>query len=402
MERIIFKCLLIQAVFFSVSPGSRAQEASGSTFRFAAGEALPYSVTERSNWSRYDKGKYTGHVYREVRASIVPVKTGGGSSYRGNFFVFEETLRDLRQSAQAVDEIIPVSFWIDEGGTTQIEDDRGFPSLRGFPAFPDGELKPGAKWTAPGSRAVDPLNLGRFTVVPFTAGYEYKGIELYRGEQVHRISSKYTSGYQGEFRLQGNHSVDILIRLSDGMLLLMQDTLDETYTWPDGSTLRFRGFTLTFGQGIVPMNQDDVIASLEETLEETTKKDNDNIEDDHIEITTVPEGVRLTIREIRFIPDTASFLPEEQPRLDTIAQALKKVPDRTILIEGHTAAVGLPEGEMKLSAERARKMIEELVKRDIPAGRFIYKGWGGLKPLGDNSTEEGRRLNRRVEITILE
>jgi outer membrane protein OmpA-like peptidoglycan-associated protein len=47
-------------------------------------------------------------------------------------------------------------------------------------------------------------------------------------------------------------------------------------------------------------------------------------------------------------------------------------------------------------------MIEELAARGIPAGRFIYKGWGGTKPLGDNSSEEGRSLNRRVEITILE
>jgi outer membrane protein OmpA-like peptidoglycan-associated protein len=57
---------------------------------------------------------------------------------------------------------------------------------------------------------------------------------------------------------------------------------------------------------------------------------------------------------------------------------------------------------MQLSVERAQKMIDELVKRGITAGRFSYKGWGGQKPLGDNSTDEGRRLNRRVEITILE
>jgi outer membrane protein OmpA-like peptidoglycan-associated protein len=396
MRRINFKRLMLGAILFSVSLMGPAQEASASVFRFMMGESVPYSVTERSDWSRYDNGKYTGHVYREVRASIVPLETGGGAFYRGNFFVFEETLRDLRQSARAVDAIIPAAFWIDDGGTTQIEDDRGFPSLRGFPAFPNDDLRPGDTWTAPGGRAVDPLNSGNFTLVPFSTDYAYIGTELYRDEPVYRVTAKYTTRCQGEFRLQGNHSVDILIRLSDGMLLLMRDNLDETYTWPDGSTLRFRGFTLTFGQGIIPMNQDDVVASLEDTI------GGDDIKSGNIDVTTVPEGVRLTVKEIRFIPDTASFLPEEQPRLDTIAQALKKVPDRSILVEGHTAAVGFPEGEMELSVERARKMIEELAARGIPASRFIYKGWGGLKPLGDNSSEEGRRLNRRVEITILE
>jgi outer membrane protein OmpA-like peptidoglycan-associated protein len=47
-------------------------------------------------------------------------------------------------------------------------------------------------------------------------------------------------------------------------------------------------------------------------------------------------------------------------------------------------------------------MVDELVKRGISADRFIYKGWGGTRPVGDNATNEGRSANRRVEITILE
>jgi outer membrane protein OmpA-like peptidoglycan-associated protein len=57
---------------------------------------------------------------------------------------------------------------------------------------------------------------------------------------------------------------------------------------------------------------------------------------------------------------------------------------------------------MELSIERAQRMVEELVRRGISADRFIYKGWGGTRPIGDNSTNDGRSLNRRVEITILE
>jgi outer membrane protein OmpA-like peptidoglycan-associated protein len=79
-----------------------------------------------------------------------------------------------------------------------------------------------------------------------------------------------------------------------------------------------------------------------------------------------------------------------------------QVPDRIILVEGHTAAVGRPEGEMELSIQRAKRMVDEMARRGIGSERFIYKGWGGRKPQGDNGSEEGRRLNRRVEITILE
>jgi outer membrane protein OmpA-like peptidoglycan-associated protein len=117
----------------------------------------------------------------------------------------------------------------------------------------------------------------------------------------------------------------------------------------------------------------------------------------------VPEGVRLIVRDIRFVPDSDEFLPEEWPRLDAITQALRQAaPNQTFLVEGHTASVGRPAGEMELSVRRAKRMVEELARRGITEDRFIYKGWGGTKPAGDNSTEQGRSLNRRVEITILD
>jgi outer membrane protein OmpA-like peptidoglycan-associated protein len=121
-----------------------------------------------------------------------------------------------------------------------------------------------------------------------------------------------------------------------------------------------------------------------------------------IEVRSVPEGVRLTIKDIRFVPDSDALLPEERPRLDLIAETLKQASGRNFLVEGHTASVGQPAGEMELSVQRAKRMIDELAKRGISESRFIYKGWGGTKPVGDNATEAGRSQNRRVEITILE
>jgi outer membrane protein OmpA-like peptidoglycan-associated protein len=122
-----------------------------------------------------------------------------------------------------------------------------------------------------------------------------------------------------------------------------------------------------------------------------------------LDLVSVPEGIRLIIRDIRFIPDSEEFLPEERPRLDSIAGALKEAaPRQNFLVEGHTASTGRPDGEMELSVRRAKRMVDELVRRGIAADRFIYKGWGGTKPAGDNGNEQGRALNRRVEITILD
>ena len=112
-------------------------------------------------------------------------------------------------------------------------------------------------------------------------------------------------------------------------------------------------------------------------------------------------GVRLSIRDIKFLPDSAQIVSGENSRLDDVAAVLKTVPNQ-LLIEGHTASVGKPAGEQKLSVERAESIAAELVKRGISADRLICKGWGGIRPVADNSTDSGRAQNRRVEITILE
>lgn len=401
-----------------------AMFAQSQSVYLSAEQSGPYTVVDKSNWSRYDNGKYTGHVYREVRSSIFPQSSGmeGIFLYQGNFFVFEETLRDMVQSARQVDTIVPVSFEMYRDGNIKIEDDNGFPALRGFPSYPASPVSSGTKWTAPGIRAADPLNTGCPVFVPFFAEYEYKGIETYKEIPVHRISSRYASRYRGSgeiTNISGTHSVDILVRVSDGLPLMMRDTMDETYTFAGGGTVRFRGFTLHFGESFVPLNREAIITSIKEDFfVEDDSKDNDQNQQDNsetgnglpsipepnqnIEMTNVPEGIKLTINNLRFVADSDELLPEENIRLEKIAGILKTIPGRFLLIEGHTASIGNPNGEMELSIQRAKKITDELSRRGIDAGRFIYKGWGGTKPLGDNTTDEGRRLNRRVEITILE
>ena len=392
-------------ILFAVCVHSYAQPVPGAAVLTLA-DTGAYSIVERSDWRRYDNGRYTGLVRSEVRAFILPSATErsnsgseGGLLYQGNFFVLQSTLRDMRLSARAVDSMIPVSFELFQDGTISIENDRGFPVMRGFPVFPSQAVTRGSKWRAPGNRAADPFHTEEPLIIPIFAEYEYRGTETYGGALVHRIYAAYASRYRSEIpgihsidRVQGSHKVDILIRAEDGRLVFMRDELDETYTMADGSTVRFAGFTLTFTQGVVPMNREDLITSLGTALHQ----------DSSMDLKPVPEGIRLTIRNIHFVPDSAEFLPEERARLDLIAEALRQIPDRTFLVEGHTAAIGQPIEEKELSINRAKRMVDELVGRGIGAERFIYMGWGGTRPIGDNSTDSGRSQNRRVEITIME
>jgi outer membrane protein OmpA-like peptidoglycan-associated protein len=427
--------ILCGVCFFSgFTANSWPQETPGNPLESRGKTSLPeqikisqvnnelFLMVERSDWLRYDNGTYIGHTFREVRSSIIPEGTtkNGDMLFKGSFFVLEETLRDLRESAHAVDDVIPALFSMKEDGSIRIIEDHGFPSLRGFPVYSTQAVRPGAKWTAQGERVVDPLNNGTPVKVPILAEYEYKGIESYKGISVYRISANYASRY-GTWRaiqtpstgrsrntrsteqnrgasalteelpfsgLSGSHAIDILIRVSDGKVLFSRDNLDETYLWKNGNTVRFKGFTLTFGQGIIPMDRP--------LLESTVKKL------PGIEYTSLAEGVRLTINNLQFKADSDELLSSEKQRLDDIAAALKEAKNKSFLVEGHTANVGKTEGEVELSRLRAKRVADEMIARGIAADRFIYKGWGSAKPVGDNALESGRAKNRRVEITILE
>lgn len=121
-----------------------------------------------------------------------------------------------------------------------------------------------------------------------------------------------------------------------------------------------------------------------------------------IKVENTTAGIRLTIQNLQFKPDSAELVSGESLRLDQIASVLREVPESQFLVEGHTAATGNETGEMRLSALRAHKIAKELSKRGIPQEKFICKGSGAHKPVADNRTPAGKAVNRRVEITILE
>ncbi|MDR0558330.1 MAG: OmpA family protein [Treponema sp.] len=415
MKPFFCKRFLLYAGFFFIPFFLFAQ--SGEAL-LAIQNAGDYSFVERSNWRRYDNGKYRGLVFREVRASLLQDKTvqqqnAGEMRYTGHCVVLEQTVRDMKQSAKAVNAMFPVRFRVSGRGDFTLEQEGVFPSLRGFPVFPAQKVTPGAVWTDVAERVVDPLNSGHSVVMRIYVTYTYLGIETYKNIAVHRIKAQYStrdiapSNAQeavnaADFKqVRDTHDVDILIRVDNGLPLLMRDYVDETYTLKDNATLRFVGFTLTFTERLIPMDRNLVVAAITGARQKPSLQEPAGL-GESVEVAETPEGVKLTIKDIRFIPDSDEFVPEEKDRLDAIAATLMKTPDRVFMVEGHTADTGQPVLEMNLSIRRAVRMIEELVKRGIPEERFLYKGWGGTKPLDDNGSEAGRARNRRVEITILE
>jgi TonB family protein len=74
--------------------------------------------------------------------------------------------------------------------------------------------------------------------------------------------------------------------------------------------------------------------------------------------------------------------------------------ESNVEVEGHTDNVGNAESNKKLSEQRAKAVMDYLISRGVEASRLKSVGYGLVKPVADNSTEEGRAKNRRVELVI--
>jgi OmpA-OmpF porin, OOP family len=105
---------------------------------------------------------------------------------------------------------------------------------------------------------------------------------------------------------------------------------------------------------------------------------------------------------INFDFDKADIKPESQPIVDEIVKLLKNNPNLNLTVEGHTDNIGTPSYNKQLSEARAKSVVGALTAQGIEAQRLKAVGYGQDKPIADNSTDEGRAKNRRVELVKME
>lgn len=92
---------------------------------------------------------------------------------------------------------------------------------------------------------------------------------------------------------------------------------------------------------------------------------------------------------------------EEKEKLAVLGTFMNKYPNTTAVIEGHTDEVGTDEYNLKLSQQRADSVVRYLVDDlHIAASRLSAVGYGESRPVADNSTEEGKQKNRRINAVI--
>lgn len=111
-------------------------------------------------------------------------------------------------------------------------------------------------------------------------------------------------------------------------------------------------------------------------------------------------GEKVSLSNIFFVHGRYYLLPESYIELNKLAHYLIQHPSIQIRINGHSDNAGSRHKNQKISELRAREVFEYLIKRGVQ-NKMFFKGFGSDQPIAENTTEEGRSKNRRVELEII-
>jgi len=297
-------------------------------------------------------------------------------------------------------------FERDRLGRLTIDKKYFMPVVRDVPVFPGRDIQPGQAWVYEGHEVHDfrdNFGIREPYRIPFTAHYVYLGEREWKGKSYPAFSVNYRihlepKAVYGKIwprRIQGESDQVVYWDSDQGQEAAYNEKFRYIFEFSNGRKIEYVGEA-----------EAEVIESVrmdKKKIAEEITADINRLGIPDVSVRVVDEGITISLDDIQFQADTAIMLPGEQEKLDKIADILRRYQERDILVGGHTALAGTAEGRKKLSAERAAVVANYLIARKARSpDRVVVRGFGAEKPLADNRSEEGRRKNRRVEITILE
>jgi OmpA-OmpF porin, OOP family len=115
-----------------------------------------------------------------------------------------------------------------------------------------------------------------------------------------------------------------------------------------------------------------------------------------------PIGEVLRLSNLIFEVGKSRIDPESYTELDLVLNMMNENPKMIVQLEGHTDYLGDPKENLKLSQQRVESVKGYLASKGVQRSRLKTKAFGGAQPLSRDNTPEAHRLNRRVEVRILQ
>lgn len=310
-------------------------------------------------------------------------------------------------------------FERDELGYYTIGDEYFMPVVRDVPIFPGKPVAPGDVWHAQGHEVHDlrtTFKVEKPFKVPFNCDYTYEGVytDPETGDEFHVINADYTLYFETDLPAEAKkaqkqkkgqkmpiypvntmgHSNQVIYwNAEKGCIDHYNETFRIIIETSIGYLFEFVGSAEAEVTQMVRTNQE--LEAVQKTVEDLGIK--------NVSVSKGDKGLVITMEKIKFNPDSDVLLDSEKDKLNKIATILRQFPDNDILVTGHTALAGSEKKRQILSEDRAQSVANYLMKIGVKDKYHIFiQGKGATVPIADNSTEEGKSKNRRVEITILD
>jgi outer membrane protein OmpA-like peptidoglycan-associated protein len=301
-------------------------------------------------------------------------------------------------------------FWRDTLGRYDIGAECFMPVVRDVPLFPQGEVAVGGTWTAPGEEAHDlrrSYGIAQPVRFPIQVHYTYVGPREKGGRQLQEIGIRYSVFHRLEglgrasgrvpVRITGESEQTYWWDPARGQPDSYEESFDFLFVLANGQVVEYRGQSKGHFVESAALDKEKVARDIERQLADRGVTDTS--------VRAEKAGVTLALENIQFDPNSFELLPGEKAKLRAIGEILGRYSDRDLQVSGHTARAGsyTDEQHQELSELRAQAVADYLLSIGaVKASQLTTRGYSYRRPLADNSTEEGRRVNRRVEITILE
>jgi OmpA-OmpF porin, OOP family len=122
---------------------------------------------------------------------------------------------------------------------------------------------------------------------------------------------------------------------------------------------------------------------------------------DEAEVYKKGDSLVIRLRAIQFPVGKSVIMPDNYPLISKIQQSIRTFGEPDVIIEGHTDSTGSNELNELLSQQRAESVRQYLLaNKTLSYDRIVAVGYGSSKPLASNATEEGRAVNRRIDVII--
>ena len=278
------------------------------------------------------------------------------------------------------------------------------PTVQNVPSFPKTPVKIGESWKSDGKEVHDCRDLFQMSdaiSIPFTAEYTYTGDEVIDGVNLNVIEVYYefsqnitrrtqstgtyagASGYAQQ-KIWWDRNKGEVDHYIETFMIKMVDILGVSYTFKStahGEVIEYKS-----------VNNEATVEKLQEKVADLALE--------NISISRGNRGLTISLENIQFEPDSDILLPTEKDKLKKIGELIKDY-SNDLLITGHTALRGTEKSRQKLSEQRAEAVANYLIDLGIRNKLHIFtQGKGATEPVASNSTEEGRKKNRRVEIIL--